>query len=219
LIFISKCGIQYKCEKRPLKVKHYEYSKEYIISSVENSLSFLKTDYLDIILLHRPSPLMNIQEIVAAISQLKKQGKILHFGVSNFNASQIDLIQKEIPIEWNQIECSLTNNEAMFNGVLDRMQLHKIKAMAWSPLGSYFKTENEQNRRIKKVLNDLCKKYNASESQLLIAWVLKHFASICPVVGTTRIERIKETLAATKISLSTEDWFLLLEASWGHKVP
>ena len=219
LIFISKCGIQYKCEKRPLKVKHYEYAKNYIISSVEKSLRFLKTDYLDIILLHRPSPLMNIEEIVIAISQLKKEGKILHFGVSNFTASQLDLVQKSISIEWNQIECSLTNNEAMFNSVLERMQYHKIKAMAWSPLGNYFKTKNEQNTRIKTALNDLCQKYNASESQLLIAWLLKHPASIYPVIGTTRIERIKEIIDVTKISLSTEDWFLLLEASAGHRAP
>ncbi len=218
LFFISKCGIQYKCEKRPLKVKHYDYRKEYIIESVENSLRFLHTDYLDVILLHRPSPLMDIDEILEAITLLSKQGKIKHFGVSNFTPVQMELIQKEIPIEWNQMECSLTNSEAMFDGTLDKMQASNIQAMAWNPLGSYFKESNEQNTRLKKALSELCEKYKTSENNLLIAWLLNHPSNIHPVIGTTQIDRIKELQKSVAINLSLEDWFYLLEISRGHKV-
>src|SRR5690606_16142918 len=110
---ISKCGIQYMCDKRPNKVKHYNYSKEYIIWSAENSLLNLKTDYLDVLLLHRPSPLMQPDEIAEAISILKQQGKIKDFGVSNFTASQVALISKRLEVSVNQIEFSLTQYSAM----------------------------------------------------------------------------------------------------------
>ncbi|MBT8393974.1 MAG: aldo/keto reductase [Flavobacteriaceae bacterium] len=216
---ISKCGIQYLAEKRNNKVKHYNYSKDYIVWSAEESLKNLSTDYLDLFLLHRPSPLMNAEEIGETISLLKKQGKIIEFGVSNFTPSQIELISKYTPISVNQIEFSLTHNEAMYNGVLDQMMVKNILPMAWSPLGYVFKEDTDQTRQIHKQLGKLLDKYSATEDQLLLAWILKHPSKIHPVVGTTNKKRISNAIKAAEIDLELEDWFLILLACQGHKVP
>lgn len=216
---ISKCGIQYVCENRNNKVKHYNYSREYIIWSVEQSLKNLKTEYLDLLLLHRPSPLMQPKEITSAINQLKRQGKIKDFGVSNFTPSQIELLSKNLSVSVNQIEFSLTHHSAMHDGTLDYMTSNKVMPMAWSPLGYVFKKDTEQTRRIHKQLGELLDKYQATEDQLLLAWILKHPAGIIPVIGTTNKERIKKAMEATKINLELEDWFLILVASQGYKVP
>lgn len=217
---ISKCGIEYIGNARPnLKVKHYNYSRDYIIWSTENSLKHLKTDYLDLLLLHRPSPLMQPEVIAEAISTLKKEGKIKSFGVSNFTPSQTDLLNKYVGVEANQIEFSLTQHTAMHDGTLDHMMLNNVQPMSWSPLGYVFKEDTEQTRRIHKQLGALLEKYNATEDQLLLAWILKHPSNIIPVVGTTTKQRLKDAYAATKIDLELEDWFLILVASQGHKVP
>ena len=216
---ISKCGIQYLSENRNNKVKHYDYSKEYIIWSVEESLKNLETDYLDLLLLHRPSPLMVAEEIAEAITILKKDGKIRDFGVSNFTPSQMEMIGLRMDIDVNQIEFSLTQHSAMHDGTLDYLKTCGIKPMAWSPLGSVFKEDNEQTRRIHKQLGELMDKYNATEDQLLLAWIMKHPAGIHPVVGTTNKTRLKQAVEASKINLEVEDWFLILVASQGHKVP
>ncbi len=217
---ISKCGIQYLMQTRSYnKVKHYNYSKDYIIWSVEESLRNLKTDYLDLLLLHRPSPLMHPEEIAEAISTLKSQSKIIEFGVSNFTPSQMDLIASLTPIFANQIEFSLTQHSAMHNGTLDYMMLNNCKVMCWSPLGSVFREDTEQSRRIHKQLGKLLDKYNATEEQLLLAWILKHPANIHPVIGTTNLTRISNASKAMAIDLELEDWFLILVASQGHKVP
>lgn len=216
---ISKCGIQYLAENRQNKVKHYKYSKEYIIWSAEESLKHLKTDYLDLFLLHRPSPLMHPDEISDAISVLKKDGKIKEFGVSNFTPSQVELISNATDISVNQIEFSLTQHSAMHDGTLDQMLLKNITPMAWSPLGIVFKDDTEQTRRIHKQLGELMEKYNATEDQLLLAWILKHPATIHPVIGTTTKQRISDAAKSVEIELELEDWFLILIACQGHKVP
>lgn len=216
---ISKCGIQYVCDAREAKIGHYQYNKEYIIESVHQSLKNLKTDYLDFLLLHRPSPLMHPLEISEAIYQLKKEGKIIDFGVSNFSPSQIQMIETAVPVAGNQVEFSLTQNTVMYDGILDDCITNKRMAMAWSSLGSYFKTKNEQTTRIKEALSSLTKKYNATEDQLLLAWVLKHPANVHPVVGTATPERITASVGALHINLELEDWFILLKASQGHPVP
>jgi len=216
---ISKCGIKYLAENRNNKVKHYNYSKDYIIWSVETSLKHLKTEYLDLLLLHRPSPLMEPEIIAEAISTLKQQGKIKSFGVSNFTPSQVDLISKNTNVSTNQIQFSLTHHEAMHDSTLDQMMLKNIIPMAWSPLGLVFKEDTEQTRRIHKQLGELMDKYNATEDQLLLAWLLKHPAKIHPVVGSTNKKRLKNAVKATGINLEVEDWFLILVACQGHKVP
>lgn len=216
---ISKCGIQYMSENRSNTVKHYNYSKDYIIWSVEQSLKHLQTEYLDLLLLHRPSPLMQANEIAEAVDLLKKQGKIIDFGVSNFAPSQMELLGLRTDIDVNQIEFSLTQHSAMHDGTLDYMQTCGIRSMAWSPLGSVFKEDTEQTRRIHKQLGTLLEKYNATEDQLLLAWIMKHPSGIHPVIGTTSSKRISDAVLATKIDLELEDWFHILVASQGHKVP
>lgn len=216
---ISKCGIQHVGSTRNNSTKHYNYSKKYIIWSAEQSLKNLQTDYLDTFLLHRPSPLMHPDEIAEAITELQESGKIIQFGVSNFTPSQVDLIQSKINIAVNQIEFSLTQNEAMFNGSLDQMLQKKIKPMSWSPLGNVFKTENKQTEKIKIALQKMAEKYNVSEDTILLSWILKHPANISPVIGTTNKERIKNANNALAIEIELEDWFMLLEVSQGHVVP
>lgn len=217
--FITKCGIQYPSERRPLSIKHYDYSKEHIIWSVEQSLKNLQTDYIDLLLLHRPSPLMQPEEIAEAINQLRAQGKVKAFGVSNFTSSQTALLQKSIHIEANQIEFSLSSHEAMQDGTLDFMQLHAIQPMAWSPLGSVFKEDNPQTQRIREAITPLTEKYGASMDQLVLAWLLQHPANISPVIGTTNPDRIKGAVEAQDIQLELEDWFKLWVAARGSKVP
>ncbi len=217
---ISKCGIQYTGQGRPQnRIKHYQYDADYIICSTERSLRLLQTDYLDLLLLHRPSPLMHPDEIQKALEKLTNQGKIGAFGVSNFTPSQQELVAIKSTISANQIECSLTTNQAMFDGSLDAMITNKIMPMAWSPLGNYFKEKGEQHDRIAAVMQELTEKYSASEDQLLLAWLLKHPAGIHPVIGTTKATRITAAVAAQDIDLEIQDWFALLVASQGHKVP
>lgn len=216
---ISKCGLQIPGKTRDNKVKHYNYSKDYIIWSAEQSLKHLKTDYLDTFLLHRPSPLMQNDEIAEAITQLQQSGKIKQFGLSNFKPTQLDLIAKKIKVETHQVEFSLTHPQVMYDGTTDQMQSEGIEAMAWSPLGNFFKAENEQNTRIKAALTTLSEKYNASHNTLLLSWILQHPAHLSPVIGTTNKERIKEANCALNLHLQLEDWFMLLAASQGHEVP
>ncbi|WP_339836143.1 aldo/keto reductase [uncultured Maribacter sp.] len=215
---ISKCGIQFDVKERANSVKHYDYSKDYIIWSVERSLKMLQTEYLDLLLLHRPSPLMNPTEIAEAISTLKKEGKIKDFGVSNFAPSQIQLLEKQIQVDANQVEYSLSSNKVMNDGTLDDCIINDRLAMSWSPLGNYFREESEATKKIKSVLVDFTKKYNASEDQILLAWILKHPSKIHPVVGTATPKRLKMAMEAVDIEMELQDWFKLLEANKGHEV-
>ncbi len=216
VFFISKCGIMYPSEKLPIQTKHYDYSEEHINKSVDNSLKNLRTDYLDCLLLHRPSPLMDISIISDAVKRLIKSGKIKSFGVSNFTANQMDMFKGKLDILYNQINLSLTHLDHMFDGTLEYMQANDILPMAYSPLGSYFKQENGT---IKKVVDKLKNKYDCSDYQILISWLLKHPSKVYPVIGTTKSDRIKNTLGSLKIEIDLIDWFELLEASVGKRVP
>ncbi len=219
LQLISKCGIQYISEARPVRVKHYEYGTDYILHSATNSLKNLKTDYLDLLLLHRPSPLMDPEEVAAAFTALRDSGKVKSFGVSNFTPSQIRLIESAVPVEAHQFECSLTADKALWDGTLDDCITGRRLAMAWSPLGAYFKDSDARIERIRQCIEPLTEKYGASVSQILLAWLLRHPAGIHPVVGTTRPGRLRESFEALSVELELEDWFAMLEASQGHKVP
>jgi predicted oxidoreductase len=216
---ISKCGIQYVGKTRKNEIKHYQYDASYIIWSAEKSIKDLNAEYLDLFLLHRPSPLMHPDEIAKAVEKLMADGKIKNFGLSNFSPSETALVASKSSVLVNQIEFSLTAFDAMHNGSLNDMMLQHITPMCWSPLGKIFKETNEQTIRIHLALDELTHKYNATKDQLLLAWVLKHPAQIHPVIGTTNPERIKNAASATAIPLSEIDWFKLLVASQGHKVP
>lgn len=216
--FISKCGIQLT-QGRDNKIKHYDYSKNYIIWSVENSLKNLQTDFLDVLLLHRPSPLMVADEIAEAVSKLKSEGKIIDFGVSNFTASQTELLRQKIAINYNQIQFSATQHEAMLDGNLDYMQIHNIRPMSWNPLGTVFREDNEQTRRLKKLLVELVKKYEVGSDTILLAWILKHPSQIIPIAGTVNTARIQALKKAVELQLDPLDWFAIWSESMGNKVP
>lgn len=135
--------------------------------------------------MHRPSPLMEAEEMAEAAQQLLQSGKIKQFGVSNFTASQVAMLETAIPVEGNQVEFSLTHHNPMYDGTFDDCIANKRMAMAWSPLGTLFREDDEQVERIKEVMGPLMDKYDADESQLLLAWILKHPAKVHPVIGTT----------------------------------
>jgi predicted oxidoreductase len=217
--FITKCGIKYVCEEREYSIKHYDYTKEHIIWSVENSLKNLQTEYIDVLLLHRPSPLMETEVIAEAITELKNSEKILAFGLSNFTPSQTDLIKKYNSVACNQIQFSATHLEPMLNGELDYMSLHNIQPMAWNPLGSFYKEAIPQTIRLRDLLQKLTAKYGISDDLLLLAWVLKHPAKIQPVVGTTQMDRIKNLKKLHGFELELEDWFAIWTESIGTKIP
>ena len=163
---------------------------------------------------------MHPHEVMQAVEQLKKEGKINHFGVSNFTPSQIELISTEVVIDVNQIEFSAVHCEALFDGRLDKMLTENITPMAWAPLGKIFSKEmTPRKKRILEQLELLTTKYNASPDQLLLAWILEHPSGIHPVIGSTNLERIKAASEAVSIPLTTQDWFKILEASQGHEVP
>ena len=216
---ISKCGIQMLAEKRNNTIKPYDYSKDYIIWSVENSLKNLKTDFLDVLLLHRPSPLMQADEIAEAVEKLKSEGKIIDFGVSNFTSSQTELIRQKTPISYNQIQFSATDYQPMLDGSLDYMQLHQIRPLSWNPLGSVFRQENMQTYRLRKLLATLVSKYEIGADTILLAWILKHPAHIIPIAGTVNVARIQALMKATELQLSQEDWFAIWTESMGNEVP
>ena len=216
--FISKCGIQLLGGLRKNIIKHYDYSAAYIINSVEQSLKNLHTDYLDLFLLHRPSPLIQSDEIAEAINKLKDDGKILSFGLSNFSPSQTALINQKITVEYNQIQFSVTHLDALQNGSFDYMQINNIRPMSWSPLGIVFTKINDQTAAIKKVLVGLSEKYNASADVILLAWILRHPANILPVFGTADPARINCLMKATTIQMDLKDWFVLWEAGMGKEV-
>lgn len=215
---ITKCGIQLT-DGRDNKINHYQYDKDYIIRSAEESLRKLHTGHLDFFLMHRPSPLMQPEEMAEAANNLLQSGKIKQFGVSNFTTSQVAMLESIIPVEGNQVEFSLTHHDPMYDGVFDDCITNKRMAMAWSPLGSFFRETDEQVERIKEVMPALTEKYNVTESQLLLAWILKHPAMVHPVIGTTNKDRIEQSAAAAKIDLELQDWFALLVAGQGHDVP
>jgi predicted oxidoreductase len=222
--FISKCGIKFPSAHRPATwVKHYDTSKEHILWSVENSLTQLNTDHLDLLLIHRPDPLMSPVEIAEAFSELKHAGKVLHFGVSNFTPDQFDNLKSYLsfPLVSNQIEISLFLPQPLFDGSLDNLMKHRASAIAWSPLGGgkFFTGENEIGSRVLNGLNLLAYKYQATPSQLLIAWLLRHPSQIFPVIGTTKTERVEESIKALEITIDRQDWFEMLKWVTGVDVP
>lgn len=214
---ISKCGIKFPSTRRPdTRVKHYDTSAAHIRWSVENSLAMLATDHLDVLLIHRPDPLTDPAEVAEAFTALRKEGKVLHVGVSNFTPSQFRMLQSWLPfpLVTNQIEISLSRIDSLFNGDLDTMMEFRAHPMAWSPLGGG-KTLSVSERE----LFPFIQKYNCSYPQLSLAWLLRHPAGIFPIIGTTRPERMEEAANAMSVALDRQDWFELLKGVMGKEVP
>ena len=217
---ITKCGINMLTPNRPQHaIKSYDTSAAHITKSVEQSLQNFHTDYIDTLLIHRPDILIDVEEVGATITALKKAGKIKSFGVSNFTTSQVALLQKYIPVEHHQVEISVTNLNAFENGILDQCQLEKIEAQSWSPMGNGLFTENtEQHTRILAEADSLSKGYECSINQILLAFLYAHPSQIVPIIGTTKFERISEAKKAMEIELKREDFYKLWTASTGKEV-
>lgn len=221
---ITKCGINLTTPNRPkFNIKSYDTSKEQILWSADNSLQQLNVEQIDLLLIHRPSPLMDPDEIAEAFTQLKTAGKVKAFGVSNFTPSQFDLLHSRFPLATNQIEASITHLDPFFDGTLDQCLEKRICPMAWSPLGggSLFTktTTDERAIRIQRTASKLAEKHHSSGvDQILLAWLRQHPSRILPILGTTKISRVSDAVQSMSIQLTREEWFELLEASRGEEV-
>lgn len=222
---VTKCGIKLLSGKRPDHwIKHYDTSKEHIIWSVENSLKMLATDRIDVLLLHRPDPLLDPTEVAEAFTTLKKQGKVLHFGVSNFAPSKMEMLQSYLPfpLVTNQIELSLFHHQDFLNGNVDDLMKKRTSPMAWSPLGGgkHFAREDSrgENEAINNSLRGLSQHYHCTPTQLLLAWLLKHPAAIFPILGTTKPDRIEEGAQSVNLKLDRQHWFEMLKWVTGKDV-
>ena len=207
--------------------KRYDFSKKYLLNSVDGILKRLNIESLDMYLLHRPDYLFNANEVAETFEQLQSSGKVKHFGVSNFKPSQVSLLQSvlSMPLLVNQVEINIHNIDTLVDGTLDQCQQLGITPIAWCPLGGVaypawgntFSVEDEQ--RIEIELTRQAQKYDCEKWQLILAWILKHPANICPIIGSTTPERIIKAKAALNLNYSREDWYCLLESRNGQEVP
>lgn len=220
LQFVSKCGIRLRSPREPLvRVKHYDTSRAHIEARVEGTLRALRVERLDLLLIHRPDPLLDADEVAEAFCALKQSGKVLAFGVSNFAPRQLELLQSRLPFALvaNQIECSLKKSEPLFDGTLDQCQRMRMMPMAWSPLGGgQLATPGGP---LASALAEIGSELRLSPEQLALAWLLRHPAGIAPVIGTGRRDRMEAAARVMSVELDRQSWFMLLEAARGHSVP
>lgn len=231
IILQSKCGI------RP---GMFDFSKEHIVNSVDGILRRLKTDYLDVLLLHRPDTLVEPEEVAEAFDLLESAGKVRHFGVSNQNPMQIQLLKKSVkqPIVANQLQLSITNatmisqgfnvnmgNDSAVNrdgSVLDFCRLHDITIQPWSPFQyGFFEgvfLGNEKFPELNKKIDEIAAKYEVSNTTIAVAWLLRHPANMQPVIGTMNIERMKDCCKAADIRLTREEWYGIFRSA-GNILP
>lgn len=219
---ITKTGIVLP-GKEGNKTIYYKSTKDEIIKEMNESLENLGTDYVDLLLVHRPDPLADPEETADALETLVKDGKVLNIGVSNFMPSQINMLRSylNIPIVTNQMELSVKNTDNFFNGVTDDAFTRRMPLMAWSPLGggSIFKGSDEQSLRLKETLENIAEAHQTTIDALMYAWLFVHPASIAAITGTMNINRIKKAVEALEIKLTYDEWYLILEASRGYSVP
>ncbi|MBP0725576.1 aldo/keto reductase [Bacillus sp. RG28] len=222
---VTKCGIKLCSSKFPeLRIGHYDTSTEHILHSVENSLKNLQINYIDLLLIHRLDPFMDPKEVANAFNQLHKEGKVHHFGVSNFLPSQFRMLQAhlDMPLVTNQIEVSPMQLEHFEKGTIDLMLEKGISPMIWSPLagGEIFTSQKEDAVRVRAMLEEIATEVGATSiDQVMYAWLLAHPAKMMPIVGSGKIERVKTAVEATNISISREQWFRIYVAAMGHPVP
>ncbi|MED4300498.1 aldo/keto reductase family oxidoreductase [Geobacillus stearothermophilus] len=218
---VTKCGI-----KLPSKygMKLYDTSKNHIIASVEQSLRHFHTDYIDVLLIHCPDPFMNPEEVAEAFLQLKQDGKVRYFGVSNFKRSQWEMLQSYLPfpLVTNQIEVSAYRLENLEDGTVDLCLEKRIPPMVWSPLtgGAIFSADDDRVVRLRGTLEQVRGEVGAETiDEVLYAWLLVHPARMMPIVGSGKQERIERAVRALSLPLSREQWFAILQSSMGHDVP
>lgn len=232
VIIQTKCGI--------VRGKMFDFSYEHIMESVDGSLKRLNTEYIDVLLLHRPDALVEPEEVAKAFSELKASGKVRHFGVSNQNPYQMQLLQNylDVPVCANQLQFSIMHapiiqsgiNVNMYNdsavnrdgGVLDYCRLHQITIQPWSPMQyGFFEgcfIDNEKFKELNSVLDNIAQKYEVSKTTVAIAWILRHPAKMQPITGTTNLNRLRECFNATQIKLTREEWYEIYKAA-GNKLP
>lgn len=220
---ITKCDIMLPVPARPVNViKHYDTSARHIVASVERSLSNLGTDYVDALLLHRPDPLLAVDETAEALTSLVDSGKVRAVGVSNFLPHQLDLLRSrlDLPIVTNQVELSVSSLGALTDGTLDHAQQHGYAPMIWSALGGgeMFTSTQDRPMRIRAVLEQVGGEVGLSAGATALAWVLRHPSSPIPVLGTMNLDRMTDLVTAVGVPLSRQDWFRILQVAQGRDV-
>lgn len=216
---VTKCGVG----TWGTSLYHYDTSKAHILWSVDQSLGKLRTDRVDVLLIHRPDPLMDADELAEAFAELRRSGKVLHFGVSNFTPSQFELLASRLsfPLVTNEVQFSVMHLDTWYDGTLDLCQRLRISPMVWGPLGGgrLFRDDSEQVVRLRKELSQVGESLGASVDQVALAWLLKHPARIVPVLGTGKADRVQSAVQAESLELSREQWFRVWVASTGQRLP
>jgi predicted oxidoreductase len=241
IIIQSKCGIRFAGSPQPTDPGRYDFSYDHIMQSVEGSLRRLQTDYLDILLLHRPDPLIEPEEVARAFNDLHQSGKVRYFGVSNHTPGQMALLQKYIdqPLVANQVELNLIHSHLINAGVvanqnggyfagaaetLDYCRLHQIMIQAWAPVagGKLFNPPADAPETIRNtavLIAQMAQEKNSSLEAIVLAWLLRHPARIQPIIGTTNRDRLLASCLADQITLTREEWYRLFVAARGAPMP
>lgn len=231
ILIASKCGIRKAGEPEPRAPYRYDFSASHIIWSCEQSLARLGTETIDLYQLHRPDYLCDPEEVATAFNRLKKAGKAREFGVSNFQPSQVAMLQKACPMRLivNQVELSLSRLEPFQDGTLDQCLAERITPLAWSPLaGGRLASSagvdmqdplHARKLRLHETLDAVARDRGVGRVPVALAWLLKHPGGIVPIVGSTDPERIREAVTAAEIELTREEWYRLFEAASGQRLP
>ncbi len=228
IMIASKCGIRWQGEPQDSAPHRYDFSAKHILRSCEASLQRLGTDRIDLYMLHRPDYLAAPDEVAAAFSTLKQQGKVLEFGVSNFRPSLLGALQSACPMPLivHQVEIHLARLDSLEDGTLDQCLERGITPVSWSPLAGGLlgdggqvdggRPEADRLRGLLAVLDEHARQHGVSRTVVSLAWLLKHPAGVIPIVGTTNLERIRDAARADAVDLSREDWYRLLVAARGQ---
>ncbi len=223
LQLVSKCGIRLAGHARgAAHTKHYDTSRAHIVASVEQSLRALRTDRLDLLLIHRPDPLLDAAEVAATVAELKRDGKILAFGVSNFSPAQFALLDAHTPLATNQIELHPLRREPLHDGTLDQLQQRGLRPMVWSPLAGgrlLGGDESPDAQRVRWVLGSIAARLGVAPATVAYAWLLRHPTRPHPLVGSMRAEGLQQALAAQALHLDAQTWAELWQAGAGHPLP
>lgn len=219
---ISKCGIKLASAQRPVHaIKSYDSSRAHVLASVDGSLRALRTDHLDLLLIHRPDLLMDADELAATFAELKAAGKVLHVGVSNHTPAQLALLHARHPLATHQVELSPLHLPPLDDGTLEQCQALRMRPMLWSPLagGRLFAGADERAVRVRAVLADLGRRHGgASLATMAYAWLLRHPTRPWPIAGSGRVQGLREAADALRIELSAQEWYEVWQASAGRDV-
>lgn len=219
---VGKCGIRLLSPARPShRIKSYDTSAQHIAASVDHSLHALRTDHLDLLLIHRPDPLLDVADVVAAFERLQRAGKVLRFGVSNFSPAQFELLDSAVELVTQQIELNPLARSVLHDGTLDQCQRLGVRPMIWSPLagGRLLRGEDAEALRVRAELERIGAELGASPATIAYAWAARHPSRPLPITGSSRLEAIAEAVAGVALRLGAEDWHALWSAGAGHPVP